>query len=491
MQVKLFAKNSRAFWALVSFIVLVIICANAFLAVKTTKDLANVQKSLTNTGNILLVLDDLHLMILSAESSQRGFLLTGVKEYLAPYTRAVKDLSDQIDSVQTLDTEITGQQGLIDELILLTREKMDELEKTVLLALNDKEAAAMAIVNTGEGRDLAKEIRSKFSIIINNEVAHRERLYAKLERVEQESILIFIASAFTSAFLLLGMIAAVRLNMRNEEKYKASLLKQNEELAQKVEERTQELTLYSEELARSNRELEDFAFVASHDLQEPLRKIRAFGDRLHSNYAEQLGEKGADYLVRMKNAAERMSNLISDLLAFSRVTTRGKEFIEVDLNDILKEILNDLEIAIEESNAEICIDELPLVQADPSQMHQVFLNLLSNAIKFRRADTSPVVHIAYKTEDIEDGITKDVATWNVFIIKDNGIGFEQEFAEKIFVPFQRLHGRSDYKGTGIGLAVCRRIVERHGGTISAQSEVGSGTVFTIKMPQDVTLNQVG
>lgn len=483
-------KNTKSTWVVVAAIVLAIICGNAFLAVKTTRDLATVQRSLTNTGNMLLVLDDLHLMILSAESSQRGFLLTEIEEYLAPYTRAVKDLSDQIEAVKTLKTEIVDQQHLIDVLIALTREKMAELQKTVLLALNDKEKKALSIVKTGDGRDLSMEIRAVFKQVIDKEVAHRERLYRNLEEVEQESILIFILSAFTSAFLLLGMIALARINLNNQEKLRISLEQQNLDLTQKVEERTQALTLYSEELARSNRELEDFAFVASHDLQEPLRKIRAFGDRLNSNYADQLGEKGADYLMRMKNAAERMSNLISDLLAFSRVTTRGKEFVDVDLNKIISGILSDLEIAIEESEAKIELDDLPTIQADPSQMHQLFVNIISNAIKFRHADIPPLISFTYTEENIEDEVTQVISPWNIFTIEDNGIGFEQEFAEKIFVPFQRLHARTEYKGTGIGLAVCRRIVERHAGTISAVSTLGKGTIFTIKMPLDATLNKV-
>lgn len=483
-------RNSKSTWVVVAVIVLVIICVNAVLAVKATKDLAAVQKSLTNTGNILLVLDDFHLMILSAESSQRGFLLTEIEEYLAPYTRAVKDLSDQIASVETLKTEIVGQQNLIDTLISLTREKMAELQQTVLLALDNKEKKAISIVKAGEGRDLSMEIRGVFKQVIDSEVAHRENLYKDLEDVEQESVSIFIFSAFTSAFLLLGMIALARINLNSQEKLRLSLEEQNLDLTQKVEERTQELTLYSEELARSNRELEDFAFVASHDLQEPLRKIRAFGDRLNSAYADELGDKGADYLMRMKNAAERMSALISDLLAYSRVTTRGKEFVDVDLSKIVSGILSDLEIAIEESDAKIEVDDLPIIQADPSQMHQLFVNLVSNAIKFRHAEKPPTIIFTHTEEDIKDEVTHITSAWNIFVIEDNGIGFEQEFAEKIFVPFQRLHARTDYKGTGIGLAICRRIAERHSGSISAVSKLGEGTVFTIKIPVNATLNKI-
>jgi light-regulated signal transduction histidine kinase (bacteriophytochrome) len=259
----------------------------------------------------------------------------------------------------------------------------------------------------------------------------------------------------------------------------------NEDLESRIEERTQELSLYSDELARSNRELEDFAFVASHDLQEPLRKIRAFGNRLESGYNDVIDERGKDYLARMLNAAERMSMLISDLLAFSRVSTRGKEFDEVDLNNTIQSVLGDLEIAIDETSAEISVGDMPVIRGDKSQLEQLFLNLISNALKFQSEGVTPAVNINAEkaTEsDTHDILMADEYDWIKITVKDNGIGFEQSFAEKIFAPFQRLHGRSEYKGTGIGLAVCRRIVERHNGQITALSSPGQGATFSIIMP---------
>ena len=283
------------------------------------------------------------------------------------------------------------------------------------------------------------------------------------------------------------MFILTRINLRTAAKYREELEYQNETLAAKVTERTLELTLYSEELSRSNRELEEFAFVASHDLQEPLRKIQAFSDRLETMFKDELGEKGIDYIARMKNAAQRMSNLINDLLEFSRVTTRGKDFVDTDLQKVLDEILNDLEIAIKESNAQVHVGQMPVIQADPSQMEQLFLNLISNAVKFRRPEIAPIINIdyAHQAQFSEDHNT-DIE-WQIITVKDNGIGFSPEYTDKIFVPFQRLHGRSEYKGTGIGLSVCRRIVERHGGTITAQSETGEGATFIIKLPVESDL----
>jgi light-regulated signal transduction histidine kinase (bacteriophytochrome) len=245
--------------------------------------------------------------------------------------------------------------------------------------------------------------------------------------------------------------------------------------------------LYSDELSRSNRELEEFAFVASHDLQEPLRKIQAFSDRLESMFKDELGEKGTDYIARMKNAAQRMSNLINDLLEFSRVTTRGKDFTDTDLNSILNDIKSDLEIAINECNAQIVTANMPVIQADPSQMHQLFLNLISNAVKFRGPNVDPVINIDFeRVSEFSEDHNSEIS-WHVITVRDNGIGFSDEYADKIFVPFQRLHGRSQYKGTGIGLSVCRRIVERHGGSIAAISTLGEGATFIIKLPVDAEL----
>ena len=222
-------------------------------------------------------------------------------------------------------------------------------------------------------------------------------------------------------------------------------------------------------------------------MQEPLRKIRAFGNRLESGYADVIDDRGRDFLNRMLNAAERMSMLISDLLAFSRVSTRGKDFSDVDLNLVINSVIDDLEIAIDEKSAQVNVDPMLTIRGDKSQLEQLFLNLLSNALKFQREGVTPLINIALTTpddNDLKDILQVDDYEWIKITIQDNGIGFEQAFAEKIFSPFQRLHGRSEYKGTGIGLAVCRRIVERHNGYIDAQSTPGVGTTFKILMPKD-------
>ncbi|MFO7958622.1 MAG: ATP-binding protein [Candidatus Brocadiia bacterium] len=239
----------------------------------------------------------------------------------------------------------------------------------------------------------------------------------------------------------------------------------------------QKLRATMAELERSNRELEQFAYVASHDLQEPLRKIRAFGDRLETRCGDALPPKGQDYLDRMVNAAERMSKLINDLLALSRVTTRGKPFIPVDLGKVTREVLSDLEARIEEVDGRVEVDGLPTIHADPTQMRQLLQNLISNALKFHREGVPPVVRV--QAEVVPDPDNGEVCRLTV---EDNGIGFDEQHADRIFGVFQRLHARGEYKGTGIGLAVCRKIAERHGGRITARSRPGEGATFTVTLP---------
>lgn len=236
------------------------------------------------------------------------------------------------------------------------------------------------------------------------------------------------------------------------------------------------LETLNQQLAKSNKELEDFASVASHDLQEPLRKIQAFGDRMQSKFGSQLSDEGLDYLSRMQNASRRMQTLINDLLTFSRVTTQAKPFTKINLIDIIKEVLIDLEIAIERSEGKVVLKELPKIEADPLQMRQLFQNLIGNALKFKKNNVKPLITI-YAEE-----LASDHNCIRLFV-KDNGIGFDEKYLDRIFNVFQKLHGSNEYAGSGVGLAVCRKIVERHNGSITATSQIGKGTTFIITLPK--------
>jgi len=227
----------------------------------------------------------------------------------------------------------------------------------------------------------------------------------------------------------------------------------------------------SEELIRSNKELEQFAYVASHDLQEPVHKILAFGDRIKT--LPQENEKLQDYLNRMLKAAGQMRQLIMDLLQFARVTTRAQPFISVALDGVIKKVLVDLDFRVSEKGAKVRVGPLPKVQGDPMQMQQLFHNLISNALKFSKPDQVPQVEIESRSHP---------QGWVEILVRDQGIGFDEAYIDKIFQPFQRLQSRSQYEGTGMGLSLCQKIVQRHGGTLSAKSSQGKGALFIVKLP---------
>ncbi|HEY9046580.1 MAG TPA: PAS domain-containing protein [Ohtaekwangia sp.] len=240
------------------------------------------------------------------------------------------------------------------------------------------------------------------------------------------------------------------------------------------------------ELNRSNRELEEFAYVASHDLQEPLRKISTFSERLKAKFAQELGKEGALYLERILASTENMRILIDNLLEFSRTTRSSRAFEKVDINSIIAMVKMDLELKIEENNAQVIVRSLPKIEAVPSEMKQLFNNLLSNAIKFRKPLIDPVIEIRSekinKQEKEKFHLPADKEFEKIYI-KDNGIGFEEEYEERIFQIFQRLHGKAEYPGSGIGLAICKKIVDNHGGVMYAQGKLETGATFVVILPE--------
>ncbi len=239
---------------------------------------------------------------------------------------------------------------------------------------------------------------------------------------------------------------------------------------------------YAADLEISNRELQDFANIASHDLQEPLRKIQTFSELLETRHSAALDAEGLDYLARMSSAARRMQALLRGLLAYSRVTTRAKPFEPINLVEVVERVVGDMDLQIEEQQAEVVVGELPVIEADVIQMYQLFQNLLSNALKFQPEGNHPQVEIHGRSFQSTNPDGHENHPFCAITVSDNGIGFEEKYRDRIFQPFQRLHGRDDYPGTGMGLAICRKIVERHDGTISASSAPGAGTTFTIQLP---------
>ncbi len=235
----------------------------------------------------------------------------------------------------------------------------------------------------------------------------------------------------------------------------------------------EQVQIRTAELERSAEELTNFAYIASHDLQEPLRKVIAFGDRLAAKFDSVLNDTGRDYIERMQKSAIRMKGLIDDLLHFSQVTMSSTPFQEINLNEVISEVLSDLEVQIERTNGRVEVDTLPNIEGKKFQMRQLFQNLISNGLKYHSDEVVPVIKIKYA------GFENDLEK---IYIEDNGKGFDEKYLDRIFRPFERLHGRSEYGGTGMGLAICHKIVAHHKGQITAKSQPHQGATFIVKLP---------
>ena len=272
--------------------------------------------------------------------------------------------------------------------------------------------------------------------------------------------------------VIVGSVVTAR-DITERKQTEEALRKSHDELELRVRERTAELNSYMAKLEQSNQDLQDFASIASHDMREPLRKVISFGNMLKQQAGDSLGQSGNDYLNRMLHATERMQSLLTGLFDYSRVATTSEPFKEVDLSDLIGGVLSDLEVRIIRTGGKVHVEKLPVLSADPTQMRQLFQNLIGNSLKFHKRGEKPMVQVRSLSNN-NSGCQ--------IIVEDNGIGFEEHYLDRIFAPFQRLHGRSEYEGTGMGLAICKKIVERHGGSITARSTPGLGTTFIVTLP---------
>jgi len=485
--------------------VFAVLLANGLISYLNIRRLRETDGSVRHTYDVISALGQVFAAVLDAETDQRGFLIAGEMGFLEPYKRANARIRLRLEDLEGLLSDNDIQIANLTDLKELVHERLKILDEVLDLHRSQASAAARLHLASGRGKLAMDRVRAKV-----NEMEQIERRLLVERNGESETAYwtAVIAGAIAS---LLGLLLAVAgyillrrdIHLRNVAA--ANLQAANDRLEERVHERTATInnmigalreeiqvrsaaedsaTQYAEELNRSNLELDQFAAVASHDLQEPLRKIQAFADRLEVDSREQLGEKGRDYLERILNSASRMRRLIDDLLAYSRVTTKGLSFTPVSLNQVVEEVVGDLEGRLQQSGGAITFDELPSITADPLQMRQLFQNLLANALKFHRPNVAPQVTVTSApispAADSDNG--QQSGKQLQVKISDNGIGFEPEYKERIFDLFQRLHGRNDYEGTGIGLAICKKIVERHGGTISAEGIPENGAVFTITLP---------
>jgi hypothetical protein len=259
-------------------------------------------------------------------------------------------------------------------------------------------------------------------------------------------------------------------------------IKERKASEEKVKQLNRQLLDNIASLESANKDLDRFAFMASHDLQEPLRKIRMFSDRLFLKYQTMMDDDGKTNISRIQKAAERMQNLITDILTFSKITVDKSGYIETNINQLLEEVLVDLDDEIKSKNAKVFIDKMPVLSVNPGLIKPLFQNLIGNALKYCKKNTEPVVRITSEQGSTLNGKGRDNINYCKILIQDNGIGFDQKYAEEIFGMFKRLHHNTEFQGTGIGLALCKKIVEQHKGYISARSKLNEGSTFIISLP---------
>ncbi|WP_434442527.1 sensor histidine kinase [Lentzea sp. E54] len=435
---------------------------------------------------------DLNRALLDEETGLRGFVLTGEDEFLKPYLEGRTAEVEAAESVRDLVGDIGGRVSRIED---LARQWRGQYAEPTIAGIRLSGPALSSSVDIDRGQAIFGQLRT--------EVAALQTDIADLARQGREELdhaaavvlwlvigmgVLLVAVICGLSLLLYRLLIAPLANLADHTRQVASgdfeheidadgpreIVMLGEDVNAMRRRIVQELATLDEaktELQRSNSELEQFAYVASHDLQEPLRKVASFCQLLQRRYGGQLDERADQYIEFATDGAKRMQGLINDLLAFSRVGRLSREQTVVDLNEIVRQAQDSYSERIEETGARVEVAELPSVRGEASLLSAVFQNLISNALKFKGAE-QPVVRI---------GVEQDDELWK-FTVCDNGIGIEPEYADRIFIIFQRLHPKDAYPGTGIGLAMCRKIVEYHGGTIWLKTDVDSGTCFEFTLP---------
>jgi signal transduction histidine kinase len=424
-----------------------------------------------HTNLVLEAVDSVLANVLDIESSVRGYLLTGDESYLEPKSAAIGHLGQSVKEFRELTVDNPVQQESVGLLEPLIAARLQRAEVMIGIRLNGGLAAAADASQLGVGKRVVDQIRYRLRLMKSEE---DRLLKLRMEAADRSARItrniIAAGGALAICFLCIAGFV-VGLEMQERSRAEEQVHQLNVDLEQRVADRTFELNERAKDLARSNSELQQFAYVASHDLQEPLRMVASFTQLLAKRYSDKLDDDAREFINFAVDGAMRMQTLISDLLSYSRIGTQGKQLALTDSDALYKRVLDSLQLGIQESGAEIVCDPLPMVMADPQQLGQLFQNLLTNAIKFK--GEAPI--------RIRISVERSGSTWKISV-RDNGIGISQEHAERIFIIFQRLHTKTEYPGTGIGLAICKKIVELHGGRIWIEPSPGGGTTFCFTIP---------
>ncbi len=467
MTAALARKTRRAF--------LLVLFTPLLLGITVIWELGSYQNSVAwvnHTRDVLGANDRLLLAATRAESAKRAFLLTRDEAFAKTFAAAETEGRRQLAALTELTVDNKRQQANLDRLQSAVRKQFDAFEKLMQIRRQRTLKPEEYRVFFDQGSGLSNELLSESRTVR----AEEEKLLHQRTR-DQAATALGVGSSFAFCILvnlaiLVWAYQLITRYARARELAAEQILELNSGLEARVAERTSELELVNEQLRRSNADLTKFAYIASHDLQEPLRTIGSYVGLLSHRYQGKLDDQADKYIRFVVDGAKRMQNLVQDLLQYSRVGTEPLNLTSVDMNVVMQNVRDSLEYTIAEQRATILSDQLPVLRGDETKLTQVVTNLIVNALKFRKAEQAPFIEFQAVREGPE---------W-LFTLKDNGIGFEQQYGDRIFAIFQRLHSVGAYPGTGMGLAICKRVVELHGGRIWATSDGVSGSVFSFTLP---------
>ena len=447
--------RSRVKTTIIGVIVVIfcILLCTLFFAVYSIRNMNNNLRIQVDTRTVIITLKDNLSLLLNAETGERGYTITSDTSYLQPYYEALEELPANSALLSKMLQGNVEEEKELDSLFLYVNAKMDFIKKVILLKNDVNDKGIKDLLNTGQGKHLMDKVRQSNQRLRATEEEH----FAERKKITDKSIItariVFIVAAIFSLLITL-FLASVIINELNRRTRHEKALRD-----------------YTRELQRKNEEIEQFAFIASHDLQQPLRSISNFTGLLNEKLQDTAGDETKQYMSFITGGAHRMSALINDLLEYSRA---GKDVqrLKIDCNQLVAEVLEELSAVLKETQATVNVSVLPSLYGYAS-LKSVFRNLIGNAVKYTKKNEPPVVSITFK----------DLGKEYLFSIKDNGIGIEAKYKERIFIIFQRLHTRNEYTGTGIGLSICKKVVELHGGKITLESEPGKGSEFTFTIPK--------